>query len=128
VTDDNGSDLPKFPETYPDLVSIQAQDVDPNKPPAFSGQGDCCQPTDKCHAYVKWVLDMQNGKLWQSPEQEDEAMAHLECCMRQYRASCANPMSGPTIVWRDPSQECSPTNNLTVAVQNKGKRYGPVYN
>lgn len=57
---------------------------------------------------IKWVIDMINPTpQWDSDEQRSEAMAHLDCCMRQYRASCADPPKAHTVIWRDPARRCS---------------------
>ena len=83
-------------------------DVSLHAPPVFNHEGDCCRPTAQCHAYFKWVIDMINpAPQWDSDDQKAEAMAHLDCCLRQYRASCANPPAESTVVWRDPARGCS---------------------
>lgn len=92
-------------------------------PPYWNRTGECCKPTEKCHAYVGWMMDMQSQNAWENPEQKAEANSHIECCMRQYKASCKDPMDGNKIVWRDPRKACSPTKDqaLKKELENKEK-------
>lgn len=103
VTPDDGT-----PTTPYLALGLLDSDKGYRPPPFWNHTGGCCKPTERCHAYVKWMLDMQNQDAWEHPEQKAEANSHVECCMRQYRASCEDPMEGDTVIWRDPSKSCSP--------------------
>lgn len=94
------------------------------KPPHFHGSGDCCKPTEKCHAYVTWMLEMQNTNGWESEAQRREANSHVECCMRQYHASCSTSMQGNTIIWRDPTKHCSPNQGSEVPQHDETEHEG----
>jgi hypothetical protein len=77
-------------------------------PPVFNHKGHCCRPTPQCHAYFRWVIDVLNSESkWDNDAQRDEAMGHMDCCIRQYRASCENPQMGHEIFWKDPAKSCS---------------------
>lgn len=89
-------------------MAIAGMDLLVDPPPVFNHQGDCCQPTPQCHAYFKRVIDVLNSEAqWDNEAQQEEAMAHINCCIRQFRASCADPPMGAEILWRDPAVSCS---------------------
>jgi hypothetical protein len=91
------------------------------QPPEKPGLlGTCCKPTAQCHAYVNWLTDMNNNEEWRSQVDMTEANAYVDCCMRQYAASCDKPMTGNEIIWKDPAEGCSPSADAALAASLAG--------
>ncbi|ETN38529.1 uncharacterized protein HMPREF1541_06564 [Cyphellophora europaea CBS 101466] len=106
VHEEDAGLLPSFAPGHPHF-KMPVPNLDLHKPPVFNHEGNCCRPTGQCHAYFKWVIDMLNGNRWDGDDQKRDAMAHLECCMRQFNASCADPPKSDTLRWHDPKLGCS---------------------
>jgi hypothetical protein len=91
------------------------------QPPQKPGLlGKCCKPTAQCHAYVAWLTDMNGRAEWQTEVDMEEANAYVDCCTRQYMASCDKPMIGNEIIWKDPSEGCSPSADAGLAASIAG--------